>query len=95
MEAGQKVVSSVRLCPSLLLALPQPSEAPYHALHMGWCPWCGCTLGGVSIAEAVATHDQLIQGIIVFLSNFAPWVEQVVPQCVQTSEVHPQVGNLQ
>lgn len=67
----------------------------HHALHMGWCPWCGCTLGGVSIAEAVATHDQLIQGIIVFLSNFAPWVEQVVPQCVQTSEVHPQVGNLQ
>jgi len=60
-----------------------------HALSMGWCSWGGCTLRGVSITEAVATHNQLVEGIIVFLTDLPPWVEQVVPQCVQACQVHP------
>lgn len=55
----------------------------YHSFHMGRCPWCGCTLGGVSIAEAVATDDKLIESIIVFFPDLLPWVKQVVSQCVK------------
>lgn len=41
--AGRLTVPSRKACPSpatLLLS----SKVPYHALSMGRCPWCGCTL---------------------------------------------------
>jgi hypothetical protein len=43
----------------------------------------------MSIAKTVATHNQLIEGIIVLFSDLPPWVEQVVPQRVKPSQVHP------
>lgn len=66
------MVSTVRPGLSLPPALLQPAEVPHHALSMGWSSWGGCTLRGMSITEAVATHNQLVEGVIVFLTDLPP-----------------------
>lgn len=38
----------------------------------------------MSIAEAVATDDKLIESIIIFFPDLPPWVKQVVSQCVKS-----------
>lgn len=49
----------------------------------------------MSIAEAVAAHHHVVQGVVVLLLDLHPRVQQVIAQRVQLDELHPQVGDLQ
>lgn len=66
-----------------------------HAFSMSWRPRGRCALGGVSVAEAVTPYHQLIEGIVVLLSDLPAGVQQVVPQGVQPCQVHSEIGDLQ
>lgn len=92
---GTRSALSSRARSCLPPAPPPASGAPHHALRVGLCPWGGRTLRGVSVAEAVATHNQLVEGVVVLLPDLAPRIQQVVAQRVQPCQVHPQVGDLQ
>ena len=56
---------------------------------------CRGAVGRVSIAEAAAPHQQLVQGVIILLQHLWPLVQQAVPQRVQPAEIHPQIAHLQ
>jgi hypothetical protein len=49
----------------------------------------------VAIAQATATHDHLVHGIIILFFDFVANVEQVVAERVQFGEIYSQVGDLQ
>lgn len=55
----------------------------------------GGALGGVAIAKAVSTNDQLVHCVVVLLLDFCSRVQEVVSQRVELGEVHSQVGDLQ
>lgn len=55
----------------------------------------GLALGGMAIAEAVATDDHVVEGVVVLLSHLVTGIEQVVAQRVEFGEVYPQVCDLQ
>ena len=67
----------------------------YHALFSRRWLIDGLALGGVAIAEAVATDDHVIDGVVVFLCHLVAGIEQVVAQRVELGEVYPQVCDLQ
>lgn len=93
---GQVMIEILTLLAVEALSVVFADTGPMnHALSMRWCPGGGCTLGGVSVAETVASNYQFIQGVVVLLSDLPTRVEQVVPQRVQPCQVHPQVGDLQ
>jgi hypothetical protein len=53
------------------------------------------TLGGMSVAEAVAADDHVEEGIVVFLCDLVSRVQQIVTQCVELTELDTQVSDLQ
>lgn len=69
--------------------------ATHHAVVSGVNPWDRCTLGGMTIAEAAASHHQLIHRIIILLQHIRPTIQKVIPQSVQFGEVNPQVSDSQ
>lgn len=49
----------------------------------------------MAIAKAVAPDNQLIYGIVIFLFDLSPWVQQVITQSVQLGEVQTEISDLQ
>lgn len=47
----------------------------------------------MAVAEAAASHHQLVHGVVVFLQHVGTPVQQVVPQGVQLDESDAQVGD--
>lgn len=48
----------------------------------------------MSVTGARATNDNFIHGIVVFLIDLWPIVEEIIAERVQFCEVDPDVGNL-
>ena len=67
----------------------------HHALKVHSCTVNRGTLGGVAIAEAVATDDHVVESVVVLLGDLITGVQQVVTQCVQLGELHSYVCYLQ
>lgn len=67
----------------------------YHALFCRRWLIDGLALGGMAIAEAVATDDHVVEGVVVLLSHLITGIEEVVAQRVELGEVYPQVCDLQ
>lgn len=59
-----------------------------EALHRG-------TLAGVPVAEAVAAHHHVVDGIVVLFPDLHPWVQEVISQRVQLDELDSQIRDLQ
>lgn len=66
-----------------------------HALCAYMYPIDRGTLGGMSVAEAVAADDHVEEGVIVFLCDLVSGVQQVVTQCVELTKLDTQVSDLQ
>lgn len=69
--------------------------ASHHSFNVVPDAVDGGALGGVTVAEAVSTHHELIHGVVVLLFDLRSGVQQVVPQRVELGEVHSQVRDLQ
>lgn len=59
-----------------------------HALH-GYASTC------VAVAQATASHDHLIQRVVVLLLEILAWIEQIITERVQFGEVYSQVCDLE
>lgn len=71
------------------------TAAMNHAVSSSWCSINWSTFRGMTIAEAVATDNHVIKGIVVLVFNLIMRVEQVITQCVELKKLHSEVGDLQ
>lgn len=67
----------------------------HHPLGSGRCSVDGRALRGVAVAEAVATDDHVVQGVVVLLCHLLAGVEQIVAQRVELRERDLEVRDLQ
>ncbi len=66
----------------------------HHAVHDLSSSIDGGAFRCVTIAKTVSSHHHVVNRIVVLLLDLYTWVQKIVPESMQPSELHPQISDL-